>query len=296
MSTTGILTSTAADSPVSRKRRPAWAVALLRNYRLLAGLAIIAIVALSALLAPVIATNDPNYSNFDNLLTGPSWSHFFGNDDLGRDVFARVLYGCRVSMIVAIASVAVALLAGLPLGLIAGYFGSTIDNLIMRTLDLLMAFPPILLAITLIAVYGTSTTTTVFALAFIWVPIFARVLRSAVISVRNEEYIEAAKAMGSRPLRIMLVHALPNSLGPLIVQASISMGLAILIEAALSFIGLGTQPPDPSLGSMLAEGRGFMQDAPWVVIFPGLAIMVAVLGFNLLGDGLKEMLDSGRRS
>ncbi|MGH2548499.1 MAG: ABC transporter permease, partial [Thermomicrobiales bacterium] len=181
-----------------------------------------------------------------------------------------------------------------PLGLIAGYFGSTIDNLIMRTLDLLMAFPPILLAITLIAVYGTSTTTTIFALAFIYVPIFARVLRSAVITVRNEEYIEAAKAMGSRPLRIMLVHALPNSLGPLIVQASISMGIAILIEAALSFIGLGTQPPDPSLGSMLAEGRGFMEEAPWVVIYPGLAIMIAVLGFNLLGDGLKDSLDSDR--
>ncbi|CAN5521651.1 ABC transporter permease [soil metagenome] len=282
------------DTQTFRKPRPRWYVSILRNYRLLAGASIVLIVSLLAILAPVIASSDPNYSNFDNLLAGPSWSHIFGSDDLGRDVFARVLYGCRVSMVVAIASVAVALIAGLPLGLIAGYFGSTIDNLIMRTLDLLMAFPPILLAITLIAVYGTSTTTTIFALGFIYVPIFARVLRSAVITVRNEEYIEAAKAMGSRPLRIMLVHALPNSLGPLIVQASISMGIAILIEAALSFIGLGTQPPDPSLGSMLAEGRGFMEEAPWVVIYPGLAIMIAVLGFNLLGDGLKDSLDSDR--
>lgn len=259
------------------------------------GAMIILIVSVAALLAPILATNNPTFGDFDNLLAGPSTKHFFGTDNFGRDVLARVLYGYRVSIIVALGSVTVAVLVGLPLGLIAGYYGSMVDNIIMRTLDLLMAFPPILLAITLIAVYGTSTTTTIFALALIYIPIMARVLRASIISVRSEEYIDAATSIGLHPLRIMLMHALPNSLGPLIVQASISMGIAILIEAALSFIGLGTQPPNPSLGSMLAEGRDFMQEAPWVVIFPGVAIMVAVLGFNLLGDGLRESLDARRR-
>ena len=272
-----------------------WFDSAKHNYRLIGGAAIILLVALVAIFAPILAKDDPNFGDFGAVLAGPSSSHVFGTDSFGRDVFARVLYGYRVSMVVAIGSVAVAVLIGLPLGLIAGYFGHALDTIIMRTLDLLMAFPPILLAITLIAVYGTGTNTMILALAMIYIPIVARVLRSAVMAVRNEEYIEAARSIGAKPLRIMFVHALPNSLGPLIVQASISMGLAILIEAALSFIGLGTQPPDPSLGSMLAEGREFMRDAPWVVIFPGLAIMLAVLGFNLFGDGLKDSLD-GRRN
>jgi peptide/nickel transport system permease protein len=286
--------SPVADQPVTRSTQRSWFASARRNVRLLIGTSIILIVSLAALFAPVLATHDPVFGNFDNLLGGPSSEHLFGTDNFGRDVLARVLYGYRISMIVAIGSVLVAVAIGLPLGLVAGYFGTMLDNVIMRALDLLMAFPPILLAITLIAVYGTGTSTTIFALAIIYIPIMARVIRASVISVRNEEYIEAAKSIGAHPLRIMLGHALPNSLSPLIVQASISMGLAILIEAALSFIGLGTQPPDPSLGSMLAEGRDFMREAPWVVTFPGLAIMIAVLGFNLLGDGLKDSI-SGRR-
>jgi peptide/nickel transport system permease protein len=288
-------TSPVTDRQTSRTSKRSWFSAARRNSRLIVGLFIILVVSISAALAPVLATNDPNFGDFDNLLVGPSAKHLFGTDNFGRDVLARVLYGFRISMIVALGSVVVAVAVGLPLGLVAGYFGSTLDNIIMRALDLLMAFPPILLAITLIAVYGTSTTTTILALALIYIPIMARVIRASVISVRNEEYIEAAKSIGAHPLRIMLGHALPNSLSPLIVQASISMGLAILIEASLSFIGLGTQPPDPSLGSMLAEGRDFMREAPWVVTFPGLAIMIAVLGFNLLGDGLKDSLNARRR-
>jgi peptide/nickel transport system permease protein len=286
-----------AEIPSARANQQArsamriWVDSAKHNYRLLGGAAIILIVALAAIFAPLLTKDDPNFGDFGAVLAGPSSAHWFGTDSFGRDVFARVLYGYRVSMVVAIGSVAVAVLIGLPLGLIAGYFGNALDTIIMRTLDLLMAFPPILLAITLIAVYGTGTNTMILALAMIYIPIVARVLRAAVMAVRNEEYIEAARSIGARPLRIMFIHALPNSLGPLIVQASISMGLAILIEAALSFIGLGTQPPDPSLGSMLAEGREFMRDASWVVIFPGLAIMLAVLGFNLFGDGLKDSLD-----
>lgn len=270
--------------------RPGWRLALRRSPRTLVGLAIILVVVAVALLAPVIRRYDPNYGDFDHILGSPSSAHLFGTDNFGRDVLARVFYGYRVSMLVGVVSVLAAVAAGAPLGLLAGYFGSLVDNLIMRPLDLLMSFPAILLAITLIAVFGTRQGVTILALALIYFPIMARVLRGSVITVRGEEYVEAARAIGARPLRVMVRHVLPNSLGPLVVQASISMGIAILIEAALSFIGLGTQPPDPSLGGMLTEGRDFMREAPWVVTFPGLALMLAVLGFNLLGDGLRDVI------
>ncbi len=266
-----------------------------RSNRAAIGMALVALVTSLAALAPVIERFDPTYGDFDNLLAGPSMKHWFGTDNFGRDVFTRVIYGYRVSMAVAVASVALAIAAGLPLGLLAGYFGNPLDNLIMRPLDLLMSFPPILLAVTLVAIFGTGTTVTILALAVIWVPIMARVLRGSVLTVRNEEYVEAARALGASALRVMLRHVLPNSLGPLVVQASISMGIAILIEASLSFIGLGTQPPDPSLGLMLAEGRDFMRETPSVVVFPGIAIMVAVLGFNLVGDGVRDLLAADRR-
>jgi peptide/nickel transport system permease protein len=274
--------------------RPSWWLTLRRSNRTLIGLAIVLIVVALTLLAPVIGRYDPNFGDFDNILGRPTTAHIFGTDNFGRDVFTRVLYGYRVSMLVGVVSVLVAVAAGAPLGLLAGYFGNLVDNLIMRPLDLLMSFPAILLAITLIAVFGTKTSVTILALALIYFPIMARVLRGSVITVRGEEYVDAARAIGAKPLRVMLRHVLPNSLGPLIVQASISMGIAILIEAALSFIGLGTQPPDPSLGGMLAEGRDFMREAPWVVTFPGLAIVLAVLGFNLLGDGLRDLIAAER--
>lgn len=255
---------------------------------------IVTIVGLT-LLAPVIDRYDPTFGDFDNLLDNPTSAHIFGTDNFGRDVFARVLWGYRVSLTVGIVSVLVAVAAGLPVGLLAGYFGNVVDNLLMRPLDLLMSFPAIMLAITLVAIFGTKTSVTILALAMIYFPIMARVLRGAVITVRGEEYVEAARSIGAKPLRVMLRHVLPNSLGPLVVQASISMGIAILIEASLAFIGLSTQPPDPSLGGMLFEGRDFMREAPWVVTFPGLAIMLAVLGFNLLGDGLRDVIARGER-
>jgi peptide/nickel transport system permease protein len=267
----------------------------LRNRRMMIGLALIGTVTLLALLAPAISRHDPNFGDFSTTLAAPSLDHPFGTDYLGRDILARVLFGYRISLLVALASVVTAVIVGAPLGLLAGYFSSRVDNLIMRPLDLLMAFPPLLLAITLVAIYGTRTVVTIAALAVIYVPIMARVLRGAVVSVRHEEYVDAAKSIGATSPRVMSRHVLPNSVSPLIVQASISMGIAILIEAALSFIGLGTQPPDPSLGSMLAENKDFMTGAWWTVTFPGLAIMSLVLGFNLFGDGLREFLASTRR-
>jgi peptide/nickel transport system permease protein len=284
----------ATRAPQPQARSPRW-LAFRRSRRTQFGLLLILFVVAATLLAPVIGRYDPTYGDYDHILAKPSFAHLFGTDNFGRDVLARVLAGYRVSILVAIASVAGAVAVGLPLGLIAGYFSGTVDNLIMRTLDLLMAFPAILLAVTLIAMFGTGISVLILSLGIIWMPIMARVLRGSVISVRGEEFVEAAHAMGATPLRVMRVHVLPNSLGPLVIQASVSMGLAILIEAALSFIGLGVQPPDPSLGSMLFEGRDFMREAPWAVIFPGLAIMLAVLGFNLLGDGLRDVIAAEHR-
>jgi peptide/nickel transport system permease protein len=287
----------AASQPAAAARESmaprAWQV-LRRSRRATAGLLLIVLIVVLAALAPVVGRYDPTYGDFERMLAAPTADHPAGTDGFGRDVLARVLYGYRVSIVVAFASVIAAVALGLPLGMLAGYFGGLVDNLIMRPLDLLMAFPAILLAVALIAVVGTGTAVVALALAIIYLPIMARVLRGSVISVRGEEFVDAAHAMGATPLRVMLRHVMPNSVGPLVVQASISMGIAILIEAALSFIGLGTQPPNPSLGSMLAEGRDFMREAPWVVIFPGLAIMLAVLSFNLLGDGLHEIISPGR--
>lgn len=298
--TSGIAMSTnplAAAQPAGQRGSDAGRLwqALRRSPSLLAGLLLVVLVVLLAVLAPQIGRYDPTFGDFANVLAPPTLAHPAGTDAFGRDVLARVLYGYRVSLLVAMTSVLAALALGLPLGLLAGYFGGRIDNLIMRPLDLLMAFPAILLAVALIAILGPGSGVVALALAIIYLPILARVLRGSVISTRGEEYVEAASSIGATPLRVMSRHIVPNSVGPLIVQASISMGIAILIEASLSFIGLGTQPPNPSLGSMLAEGKDFMREAPWVVVFPGLAIMLAVLSFNLLGDGLHEVISGERR-
>jgi peptide/nickel transport system permease protein len=284
----------AAPAPQPRSAAPRW-LALRRSRRTQLGLLVIVFVGAVTLLAPLLGRYDPTIGDYDQLLAAPSPAHLFGTDNFGRDVLARVLAGYRVSIPVAVASVVAAVAVGLPLGLVAGYFAGRVDNAIMRALDVLMAFPVILLAVTLIAIFGVGIPILIASLAVIWLPIMARVVRGAVIGVRAEEYVEAARSIGASASRLMLVHVLPNSLGPLVIQASISMGLAILIEAALSFIGLGVQPPEPSLGSMLFEGRDFMREAPWVVTFPGLAIMVAVLGFNLLGDGLRDVIAAERR-
>jgi len=263
----------------------------LRHGSVLFGGGIILALALVALFGATLAPYDPVAMDFTVRFAPPSWAHPFGTDDFGRDVFSRILNGASVSFQVAFIAVGISGVAGVALGLTAGYRGGWIDDVIMRTMDILFAFPAVLLAITVMAILGRGVENAMIAIAIVYAPIFARVTRGAVISVRDREFVTAARALGQSQLRIMLRHVLPNALGPIIVQTSLSLAFAILAEAALSFFGLGTQPPDPSWGRMLSEGRGYLQQAPWMGIFPGLAIMVSVLGFNTLGDGLRDVLD-----
>jgi peptide/nickel transport system permease protein len=244
-----------------------------------------------AILAPLLAPHDPDAIDAKRILAGPSLSHPFGSDALGRDVLSRVIFAFRVSLSVAIGSVVLAFAVGVPLGLLAGYHGRWIDSLIMRPIDMLLALPALLLAIVLIAIVGPGSLIALLAIAVIYIPILARVVRSSTLVVTAQTYVEGARARGASTRRILARHVLPNAIGPAIVQATVLMGFALQIEAALSFLGLGAQPPTPSLGVMLADGRDVLTLAPWVEIFPGLAIAVTVLAFNLLGDGLRRRLD-----
>jgi peptide/nickel transport system permease protein len=261
------------------------------NRRAGAGAAILAVLVLVAILAPVLAPHDPNAIDPNRILAGPDLTHPFGSDALGRDVLSRVLFAYRVSLGVAVGSVLLALAVGIPLGLIAGFFGGAVDSLLMRPVDLLLALPALLLALSLIAIIGPGSGVALFAIAVIYLPILARVVRSSALSVANEDYVDGARARGVSRTGVMLRHVLPNSLGPAVVQASVLMGFAIQIEAALSFLGLGAQPPTPSLGLMLADGYQVLQQAPWADIFPGLAIAITVLAFMLIGDGLRAHFD-----
>jgi peptide/nickel transport system permease protein len=256
-----------------------------------AGLLVISILALIAALAPHVVPGSPTEIAKDHALRGPTWGQPFGMDDLGRSILSRVAHAYRVSLGVALASVALALLIGLPLGLLAGYAEGALDQLVMRPLDVLMAFPGILLAIALMSVFGTGVVLVAASLAVVYTPIVARVVRAAVLAVKAEAFVDGARALGAPPPRLVLRHILPNAATPVLVQASVLMAIAILVEASLSFLGVGVRPPTPSLGLMLADGRGFMVQAPWMVIFPGLAIMAAVLGFNMVADGLRDWLD-----
>jgi peptide/nickel transport system permease protein len=257
----------------------------------LAGIAIIAALVALALAGPYVLPGSPTAIAGDRALRGPTLGEPFGMDDLGRSVLSRVVHAYRVSLDVAVSSVLFALAAGLPLGLLAGYAEGLLDQLVMRPLDVLMAFPAILLAIALMGVFGTGIVLVSVALGIVYTPIIARVVRAAVLAAKAEVYVEGARALGAPVPRVVLRHILPNSTTPVLVQASVLMAIAILVEAALSFLGVGVKPPTPSLGLMLADGRGFMLQAPWVVVFPGLAIMAAVLGFNMLADGLRDWLD-----
>ena len=256
-----------------------------------AGLLVVAVLALIAALAPHVVPGSPTEIAKDHALRGPTWAEPFGFDDLGRSILSRVVHAYRVSLGVALASVGLALLAGVPLGLVAGYAEGPLDQLIMRPLDVLMAFPAILLAIALMSVFGTGVALVALSLAVVYTPILARVVRAAVLAVKVELYVDGARALGAPVLRLVLRHILPNAATPVLVQASVLMAIAILVEASLSFLGVGVRPPTPSLGLMLADGRGFMVQAPWMVIFPGVAIMAAVLGFNMVADGLRDWLD-----
>lgn len=284
---------TATAVPVAR-RRPSALRRLVRRFggwEAFVGVLIVAAIVSVAILAPLIAPHDPESVSSDRVLAAPNLQHPFGSDSLGRDVLTRVIYAFRVSLVVAIGSVVVAFAVGAPIGLTAGFRGGWVDGLLMRPLDILLALPALLLAVALIAIVGPGAMIALLAISIIYLPIIARVVRSSVLVVRDQPYVDGARARGASELSIMLRHVLPNSLGPALVQATVLMGFAIQIEAALSFLGLGAQPPTPSLGIMLSDGRDVLTLAPWVEVFPGLALALVVLGFNLIGDGLRRRLD-----
>ncbi|HLR40186.1 MAG TPA: nickel transporter permease [Virgibacillus sp.] len=264
---------------------------IIKSKTSLIGLCIIIILIVTALLAPVIATHSPTDQSIIDRYQTPSSEHLLGTDELGRDIFSRIVYGTRISIQIGIIAVGISMIVGVLLGATAGYFGKWIDQIIMRLIDILMAFPSILLAIALVAVLGPSLRNAMIAVGIVGVPQFARIVRAAVLSVKETEYIEAARAIGAKHGRIVIQHVLPNCVAPIIVQATLGIGTAILDAAGLSFLGLGAQPPTPEWGAMLSDGRSALQTAPWVIAFPGIAIFFVVLGFNLFGDGLRDALD-----
>ena len=244
-----------------------------------------------ALCAPVLAPHDPMEQNLYARLQPPSLEHPLGTDDFGRDILSRMIYGSRISLRIGGASITAALLVGTLLGLWAGYWGGWADTLIMRCMDLLLAFPSILLAIAIVAVAGPGIDNAIMAVSVVLIPQFARLVRSSVLTVRETAYVEAARALGAGQMRILFVGILPNCMAPIIVQTTLGLGTAILDAAGLSFLGLGAQPPMPEWGAMLAGGRELLFEAPWVMTFPGLAIFIVVLAINLFGDGLRDALD-----
>jgi ABC-type dipeptide/oligopeptide/nickel transport system permease subunit len=264
---------------------------LARNRLALAGAVVILALVLGALFAPWVAPRDPEQQFSRDALQGPSLKYPFGTDNVGRDSLSRVIYGARVSLFVGLTSMALASLIGIPLGLVAGYYGGWLDSVAMRAMDTLLAFPALLLAIFIVAVLGPSLSNAILAVGIIFIPAFARVTRANVLSLREKEFVEAARCLGASDLRVMLRSVLPNCVSPLIVQFSLGVGYAMLVEAGLSFLGLGVQPPTPAWGQMVGLARNFITLAPWLITFPGLAIFVAVLAFNFLGDGLREAAD-----
>jgi peptide/nickel transport system permease protein len=260
------------------------------------GLFIIVFFVFIAVFAPLLTTYDYKEPNLMNRLQPPSSEHWFGTDDLGRDLFTRVLYGARISLWVGLFSVLGSMIAGSILGIIAGYYGRWVDMVISRFFDIMLAFPGILLAIAIVAALGPSLQNALLAIAIVNIPTFGRLVRAKVLSLKEEEYIMAAKAQGMKDRRILMNHILPNSLAPIIVQGTLGIATAIIEAAALGFLGMGAQPPEPEWGKMLADSRQFIQLAPWTVIFPGLSIMLTVLGFNLIGDGLRDVLDPRMKS
>jgi peptide/nickel transport system permease protein len=256
------------------------------------GLSVIGFFIVISLLAPVLRPYDATRDrNLTARLNPPSAEHWFGTDELGRDMFTRVWHGGRISLRVGLIAVGIAVVIGTLLGLVAGYVGGWIDTGIVWLVDILMAFPGILLAIAIVAVLGPSLTNAMIAISVTQIPRYARIIRSVVLSLRESEYVQAARALGSNPVRIVALHILPNSLSPLVVQLTLSIGVAILDVAALGFLGLGAQPPNPEWGLMIRDGFSQFLRAPWMSIFPGLAIYLSVVGFNLLGDAIRDVLD-----
>ncbi len=255
------------------------------------GLIIIILTVLSALLAPIIAPLEPEAMDFDYLLSGLSSEHLLGTDQLGRDTLSRLIYGARIALLVSVGSIGLGVLIGVPLGLIAVYFGGWTDDIIMRLMDSLVVFPSLLIAVALAAALGGSVTTIIIAIGVANVPWMARVIRSQGLSIREMDFVAAAEAGGMNPARIIFRHILPNSLAPVIVQSTLSMGYAVLVEATLGFIGVGVRPPTPTWGNMLYDAFPMLEQQPMLSIFPGLAIFLLVLSFNFVGDALRDVLD-----
>lgn len=265
---------------------------LVKNKLSIVGLIIVCIMVLLAIFAPIITTHDPNEMDVAQALQGPGTNgHILGTDNYGRDLLARIVYGARISLIVGIGAVGVGATIGIILGLVAGYFGGWIDSLIMRVMDALSAFPFILLAITLMTVLGTGLANVIIAIGVGNIPGFARMVRGQVLSVKEQEYIEVSKSLGASTARVLFAHVLPNCMTPIIVYATMNVAGAIISEAALSFLGLGIQPPQASWGNILKEGRDFLIVSPHITVLSGMAILLTVLGLNLFGDGLRDALD-----
>lgn len=261
-----------------------------RDRKAQVGLFILAFFGLAAVLAPLIAPFDPNKMTM-NMMANPSWQHWLGTDDLGRDLLSRIIWGTQISLLVGVSTVALALVAGVALGVLAGYYGGWIDNIIMRYIDLQWAFPNFIIAVYLVAVFGTGLLNVIVAISLAFLDDFARIARSMVLTLKEEQFVDAARVQGFSDMRIMFRHILPNALAPIIVQATVSVSYAILGEASLSFLGLGVGPNTPTWGLILADGRSFISQAWWLGVYPGLAIMLVVLAINFVGDALRDALD-----
>jgi peptide/nickel transport system permease protein len=260
------------------------------------GTAVMMIAVVVAVLAPVLSPYDPLKQELGNTLARPGRAHWLGTDNVGRDVLSRVIWGTRISLVAGLVSVALAVVAGSLIGLLAGYWGGRVDGLAMRLMDAVLAFPPLVLALALGAVLGADLTGVLIALGLVYTPTFARLMRGQVLSIRAREFVEAARGLGGTGWRIAWRHVLPNAATAIVVQASLSVAFAILAEASLSFLGLGIQPPQASWGSMINAGRGYLQQAPWIVFGPGAALFVTVLGLNFVGDAVRDALDPRLRS
>jgi peptide/nickel transport system permease protein len=283
-------------APDERTGWRALAAVLVRNRLAAAGLVVLGLFVVLAVLGDAIAPYGRNERQVAERLQPPTWGHPFGADEDGRDLFSRVILGAETSLRVGLVAVGIALVAGVVLGLVAGYYRGWLDDVVMRLMDMLFAFPAILLAVAVLAIRGRGAGNAMIAIGVVYTPIFARVTRASVLSVREEVYVRAARSIGAGDLRIIRRHILPNVATPIIVQTSISLAFAILAEAALSFLGLGTQRPEPSWGILLSDGRDYIQDAWWLTVFPGLAIFLVVLSFNVVGDALRDALDPRQRS
>ena len=286
---------TEADPPI--RPRPSWWVQLRRDKKALAGLVVLMTLVLIALAAGFLSPYDPNAMDYDMLGT-PSWAHPLGTDDLGRDLLSRIMHGTRISLFVGVSTVAISLVLGVLMGLASGYYGGWIDMIIMRYIDLQWAFPNFIIAVYLVAVFGAGLSNVIVAISLAFLDDFARITRGMVLTIKESQYSDAARVLGASDWRIMSRHILPNAIAPIIVQASVSVSYAILGEAWLSFLGLGVEADTPTWGLILSESRSFISRAWWLGVFPGLAIMVAVLSINFVGDALRDILDvkEGKRA